>query len=88
MIIFQGLKSGGYKFPGSFATIKGINATMKVLDTFNLGRSEDEWRLQIDECMEWFTTNDLDMIAMYFEQVSLEKLQNIQPLSRFTAEWI
>ena len=42
---------------------------MKDLDTAAVGRSEEAWRQQIVECMEWFTTHGLDMIAMYFEQV-------------------
>jgi len=42
---------------------------MKILDTAHVGRSEDEWKEQIIECMEWFTIHDLDMVAMYFEQV-------------------
>ena len=50
---------------------------MKVLDTALAGRSEDEWKQQVDECMEWFTFHDLDMIAMYFEQVSFASVANL-----------
>ena len=46
---------------------------MKVIDTaHSTGRSEDEWKQQIIDVMEWFTVHDLDIIAMYFEQVSFD----------------
>ena len=42
---------------------------MKLLETSGTPAGESDWRDRIDETMEWFTTFDLDMIALYFEQV-------------------
>ena len=67
--ILQGLKSGGYLFPGSWATIDGVDATRKILDTIETPSGEEDWRFQINETMEWLTTQDLDMVALYFGQV-------------------
>ncbi|XP_076822727.1 ectonucleotide pyrophosphatase/phosphodiesterase family member 7-like [Clavelina lepadiformis] len=68
----QGLRSGGYLFPGSFANISGVSATKKILETFATPSEESDWMKRIDETMEWFTKDGLDMIALYFEQPDVE----------------
>ena len=56
-------------FPGSYASINGVNATVKILETSNTPMEEEDWKHRIDETMKLFTVQDLDMIALYFEQV-------------------
>nr|XP_002121836.1 ectonucleotide pyrophosphatase/phosphodiesterase family member 7-like [Ciona intestinalis] len=64
----QGLRSGGYMFPGSYASIGGVTATKRILETSDTPFEESDWRVRIDETMKWFNDDGLDMIALYFEQ--------------------
>lgn len=71
MNIFKGLKSGGYLFPGSNATIGGVSATRSILETVLTPKNESDWQKRIDDTMRWFTEDDFDFIALYFEKVPI-----------------
>lgn len=64
----QGLKSGGYLYPGSNATIGGKAATRSILETFATPKEEEDWRFRIDDVMSWFRNDNFDFIALYFEE--------------------
>ncbi|XP_039267708.2 ectonucleotide pyrophosphatase/phosphodiesterase family member 7-like [Styela clava] len=64
----QGLKSGGYLFPGSNATIGGRTATRSILQTARTSKEESDWQERIDDVISWFVEDNFDFIALYFEQ--------------------
>ena len=64
-------------FPGSYSTISGVSATNKILETVSTPNDEEAWKGRIDEVMNWFIGDDLDMIALYFEQVSKDSLYRL-----------
>ncbi|XP_039260497.2 ectonucleotide pyrophosphatase/phosphodiesterase family member 7-like [Styela clava] len=64
----QGLKSGGYLYPGSNATIGGRSATRSILQKKTTKFDEKIWQKRIDDVMKWFTEDDFDFVALYFEQ--------------------
>lgn len=66
---FKGLTSVGYMFPGSYATIDGVNATVKILETIDAPQEESDWRMRIDETMKLFSNEDMDVVALYFPEV-------------------
>uniref|UniRef100_F6PH94 Uncharacterized protein n=2 Tax=Ciona intestinalis TaxID=7719 RepID=F6PH94_CIOIN len=66
----QGLRSGGYRFPGSYATYDGFRATKSILDKEE-EFSEDEWRMRVDGVMSWFVKDQMDVVALYFEYPDL-----------------
>jgi len=70
-IFLKGLRSGGNIYPGSNATMGGDSATISILETQQTPTDEQAWHERIDETMRWFTEEDLDMVALYFEQVWL-----------------
>lgn len=67
----QGLKSGGYMFPGSNATNNGKTATRSILETRQTIYNESSWRGRIDDVMLWFTDDEFDFVALYIEQVCI-----------------
>nr|XP_039248999.1 ectonucleotide pyrophosphatase/phosphodiesterase family member 7-like isoform X1 [Styela clava] len=68
----QGLKSGGYMYPGSNATNDGRTATRSILELRTTSYNEEAWRKRIDDVMSWFSDDDFDFIALYFEQPDID----------------
>nr|XP_002129588.1 ectonucleotide pyrophosphatase/phosphodiesterase family member 7 [Ciona intestinalis] len=64
----QGLKSGGYMFPGSYATINGVSATKKVLQKQFMPYSQRSWQNRISTVVGWLKDEDMDFVALYFEE--------------------
>lgn len=69
LLPIKGLRSGSNLFPGSAANMSGIGATIQVLETSDTPTDEAAWHERIQETMRWFTEENLDMVALYFEQV-------------------
>ncbi|XP_039265278.2 ectonucleotide pyrophosphatase/phosphodiesterase family member 7-like [Styela clava] len=63
----QGLKSGGYLYPGSNCTYKGRVPTRSILDAYPTIPTENDWRKRIDDVISWFNDDDFDFIALYLE---------------------
>ncbi|ELW68236.1 Ectonucleotide pyrophosphatase/phosphodiesterase family member 7 [Tupaia chinensis] len=63
----QGLKTGSFFYPGGNVTYQGEAVTLSrkegVLHDY---KNEQEWRANIDTVMRWFTTEDLDLVTLYF----------------------
>ena len=76
----QGLKTGGYHFPGSYVSNKGHYASRRELITSNNDimlddpRFEQVWRYKVDRTINWLFYGDeaiddlgpLDFVALYF----------------------
>ncbi|CAK8673883.1 unnamed protein product [Clavelina lepadiformis] len=75
----QNLRSGGYLFPGSYLKTGKLQANLYngkyVEDNISL-HNETIWHRRIDEVMNWFTKENLDMIAFYFDEPDLHGHKN------------
>jgi len=56
-------------FPGSFVQIGGHQATRRVLEVNGTSYAEDAWRERTDQVFSWLTEGNLDMVALYFQDV-------------------
>uniref|UniRef100_A0A3B4ZXY4 Ectonucleotide pyrophosphatase/phosphodiesterase 7, tandem duplicate 2 n=1 Tax=Stegastes partitus TaxID=144197 RepID=A0A3B4ZXY4_9TELE len=69
----QGLKAGSLHFPGTAATYRGENVTVKQVEPHFYDHSnETDWRLNINKVIgEWFHQQDLDFVSLYFGEPDL-----------------
>ncbi|XP_043570180.1 ectonucleotide pyrophosphatase/phosphodiesterase family member 7-like [Chiloscyllium plagiosum] len=63
----QGLKTGSFHFPGTKPTYDGEDAFLKVVEPpFYDYSNETAWKENIDTVMQWFTSQGLDFVSLYF----------------------
>uniref|UniRef100_A0A4W5JZA2 Zgc:153896 n=1 Tax=Hucho hucho TaxID=62062 RepID=A0A4W5JZA2_9TELE len=66
-LLFQGLKTGSFFFPGGGANYSGqcVNRAL-VEETGQQDDNETEWRQNIDTVLSWFTEEDFDFVTLYY----------------------
>lgn len=65
--LFQGLKAGSLHFPGTASSYQGEVAIKQEVEPpiYNY-KNETAWRENTDKVMDWFSSEDLDFVSMYF----------------------
>uniref|UniRef100_H2Z124 AP3A hydrolase n=1 Tax=Ciona savignyi TaxID=51511 RepID=H2Z124_CIOSA len=62
----QGLKSGGYMYPGSYNTFNGVSPTKKYIQNEFISTFENTWPESVNAVIRWLTEDDLDFVALHF----------------------
>lgn len=66
-MIFQGLKTGSFYFPGGGVEYGGQAVNRALVEP--LGHPDDnetEWRQNIDKVMSWFSDEDFNLVTLYY----------------------
>lgn len=67
LFLFQGLKAGSIHFPGTASSYQGEVAIKQEVEPpiYNY-KNETAWRENTDKVMDWFSSEDLDFVSLYF----------------------
>lgn len=67
LVLFQGLKTASFYFPGGGVSYGGQVVNRTLVETFDHpDDNETEWRQNIDKVMSWFSDEDFHLVTLYY----------------------
>lgn len=65
-LLFQGLKTGSFYYPGGGANYSGQMVDRSLVEPFDTNANETEWCQNIDTVMRWFSDEDFNLVTLYY----------------------